>query len=560
MTHRSGTRRLRRMGLHALAAGLLSITACSSGTGDTAPDDADRTAIPTQAQVEAFAAEGPEAMLQRIRPVDYWLLYVVMRSTGLEAALGGEARALAALQAMGNAYERQLRGIQAQPPTLVPVAFTGEGMATGVVGMGMGLVAATMTGGLYVNVVGRASHEELVELAAKGPETRAGTDGHSTTQIGEDGSISHEMEIEVDEGGIKGKVKVKIKMQSCPDASGKVTLTITTDSSMRASGKAGTGGYVRSTFTYDRYLDDDAHLIDGDGGGASDMQIEMGGFENYEGQHVRISIGHSRGGESYFSNRGESGFSLFRPEEAQHTLDLLKSTIKTQTLLAEGMLRNPAGPAPWEGGHCVKLDATSNPSKRKHARPGTTFEIEAKPRARADGAPTGGTVRATLSGNRQLTPATGKIPADARYSYAGPDKKDESASIEFEARSKRGVGRATLEFDTKQGAHRVSGGQNDFQADHTVCALDAPFDIHSSVGLTMHLVPAGDNGGAWTQSGNAGGVSWSGGGNYSLSLDDNGNGTLKASGTSIIATPLGRFSDAVEPEFSITQAEGESCD
>ena len=41
----------------------------------------------------------------------------------------------------------------------------------------------------------------------------------------------------------------------------------------------------------------------------------------------------------------------------------------------------------------------------------------------------------------------------------------------------------------------------------------------------MHLVPAGDNGGAWTQSGNAGGVSWSGGGNYSLSLDDNGNGT-----------------------------------
>ena len=68
----------------------------------------------------------------------------------------------------------------------------------------------------------------------------------------------------------------------------------------------------------------------------------------------------------------------------------------------------------------------------------------------------GGTVTATLNGGASLQPASGKVPADARYQYAGPAQKKEKATIDFEARSKRGVGKATLEFDTRQPAIGVA--------------------------------------------------------------------------------------------------------
>ena len=52
----------------------------------------------------------------------------------------------------------------------------------------------------------------------------------------------------------------------------------------------------------------------------------------------------------------------------------------------------------WESGKCVTLQPTSSPAKRKGAQPSTRFQITAAPRAKSDGAPTGGSIRVTLSG------------------------------------------------------------------------------------------------------------------------------------------------------------------
>ena len=560
---------MRPMTRSLLTAGLLlALASCTrtpetpdpaTDAASTAPADA---ATMQQAPVDAMLREGPEPTLRRLAPLDYVLHYKLMQATGMESALGGEAAAIAALQALGDAYERELRGDDGQLPRLQPVAFNGEGMDFGLLGVSFAVVPTMWSGLGVTGHLGNWDDAKLQEAIAKGEmplDGNGGPPGSPMVQYTQ-GDATVTLTMEVKEGDVSGKVRVKLRMDTCPDANGRITVDVEVKSDMALAGSAGSGGSVTANMRFERHIDDDARLIDSHPNDQSTGHMTIHGSQGSGGRSM-LDLTLGGGGPPTVNDRSRIG--LFDgaearrvAEHAQATQDFMAGVVRSILTGIEGK----AGKAPWESGHCVKLDATSNPSRRKHAKPGTTFEIEAKPRARADGAPTGGTVRATLSGNRQLTPATGKIPADAKYSYAGPDKKDESASIEFEARSKRGVGRATLEFDTKQGAHRVSGGQNDFQADHTVCALDAPFDIRSSVGLTMHLVPAGDNGGAWTQSGNAGGVSWSGGGNYSLSLDDNGNGTLKASGTSIIATPLGRFSDAVEPEFSITQAEGESCD
>jgi len=247
-------------------------------------------------------------------------------------------------------------------------------------------------------------------------------------------------------------------------------------------------------------------------------------------------------------------------DEAKRAVQLAEQTFGFQQLIAEMMLRGMGKDGgPWESGRCVDLKVTSDPGKRKGIRPSTAFDIEAIPRAKADGAPTRGTVTATLSGDSSLQPSSGKVPADARYQYAGPDRKDQAASIAFEARSKRGVGRATLEFDTKKGGYRIVGGQNDFKANTMACSIEKPFDIPSSAGIVMHMSPLGNQGGSWTLSGGAAGVRWSGGGNYTLALDADGSGTLSASGTSTIASPMGAFSDSVQPSFRLSPASSEDC-
>ena len=175
------------------------------------------------------------------------------------------------------------------------------------------------------------SDKELAELSAAGPLKHEGGGGSAEMQFGKDGSLSQSMEFDVNEHGVNGKVKMKSKMTACPDADGKVTVDIEVDSQMSVSGKPGTGGNVHTKFKYERYLDDDAHLIDTADGGASNLRVRMGGFENFESQSVDVTTGHERGGEPIFEHHDERGFSIFRMDEVERTQKLLRATELLQT-------------------------------------------------------------------------------------------------------------------------------------------------------------------------------------------------------------------------------------
>jgi hypothetical protein len=538
---------------------LLVLAGCSPEPEQTAQSgQTSRSAhIPMQAQVDRFLAEGPEPTLGKMRPLDYWLHYKVMQATGIEQELGGEAQTVAALQAMGDTYERKLRGAAADLPKMIPAAFTGEGMASGFMGMGMGGFLGLMTGGTLSSAVGSMSDERLAELVKDGPIKFDNKGGKAEFHFGADGSLAQSMEFEVNESGLNGKVKLKVKMDACPDPQGKVAITVDTDSQMSVSGKPGTGGYVRSQFKYERYLDDDARLLTGDDGGASNLRIQMGGFENFQGQSVDITTGHERGGKPISAHHGEEGFSIFRMDEVERTKELLRGAELLQTLIAEAMLRGLGSGAPWEGGRCIDLKATSSPGKRKGIKPNTAFDIEAIPRSKGDGAPAGGTVTATLSGGSSLQPASGKVPADAKYGYAGPDKKNESASIAFESRSKRGVGKATLEFDTRTArAYRAEGGLDDFHGTGTICDLSQPFTI-SGGGNTVTFSPSSEQGGSYSYQGNMSGIGVYGSGTYSASADENG-GKITASGNGCVKTPMGTHCNGGTERYTLTPLE--SCE
>jgi len=507
---------------------------------------------PTQAEIDAYLAEGPEPALRRITMFDYLAHYRLMEATGMVEALGGEARAIAALKALGEAYERRLRGAEADAPRMIPAAFDGTGLDSGFVGMGVGAFGGMIAGGTVNGAASGMSDAQLAEAARAGPIQLGGKDGGFEVQFDESGAVDQAIEFEgkVAEG-LSGKVKVKIHMDACPDAQGKLDITIKVESQISVDGQPGMGGTVSAEFKMERYLDDDARLIDKDGS-AAEMTMTASGTQGGRRQSYEARIGYGRGGAGAHEDFGkERGFSIFRPEEGRHAASLAEQTFLYLQMVAEVMLRGIGkGGGPWESGRCVDLQVTSSPGKRKGVTPGTTFKVEAKPRAKSDGAPAGGSVTATLSGGSSIEPG-GKVRADATYTYKAPEEKDKSASIAFEARSKRGVGKATAEFDTKaQTAYRVAGGADAFYGTGTICDLEKPFTISGS-GVTMTFTPSSAQGGSYSYQGSMSGFAVWGGTGYTVSADENG-GSMTGSGTGCVRTPMGTRCKGGTEQYTLT--------
>lgn len=102
-------------------------------------------------------------------------------------------------------------------------------------------------------------------------------------------------------------------------------------------------------------------------------------------------------------------------------------------------------------------------------------------------------------------------------------------------------------------AFKATGGGGEWSAKGTICNIAKPFSL-SGTGLTVKMTPTGASGGSYILSGNAGGVSWSGGGTYAVRRDRDGqSGTLTMKGTNTIQTPRGTFSGTGTADFALTR-------
>lgn len=464
---------------------LLALAACSNPAPD---DDAPPkpATSPVQAELARLEREGPLPAARDASKLEFWLHYKLMQATGMAQALGGENPTLAALKTVGVGFEHSATAAQADVPRMLPADFDGNGMDAGIMGAGYGLIGSAITGGMLNGL----SPDQVTQAMQQGPIKFGGKDGSAQIDIAQNG-MDTELEQTVDAGGVTGKVKTKVHLDACPDASGKLVVTIDTESRMSAGGKSGS---VKAKFRVERRLDDDARLLDG---GDATLEITMDGTGATGPLHAGANVSTAAG----FQPFEESGFNLFHPEEAQHTADLMNGMFVTLQAMAEAMLTGAlsGGEPPWESGRCVDLQVRSDPAKRKGVKPNTAYTLFAEPRAKSDGRPTGGTVKATLDGANRLNP-TGKIKADAKFDYANPEKKDQSASIDFEARSRRGVGKATLDFDTKKGGYRIAAVSSDACAEPiTVCDITKPFTSTICGGkVTWTHTPTGDRGGDFT--------------------------------------------------------------
>ena len=161
--------------------------------------------------------------------------------------------------------------------------------------------------------------------------------------------------------------------------------------------------------------------------------------------------------------------------------------------------------------------------------------------------PTGGTVQALLSaGANSVDPSSTPIPVDAEFEYGAPDEPNKTGTVSLEARSKRGVGRVDISFDTKQTAYLVDAMWGDFTLNGSICEAGRPFrlDATSSDGsLIMNFTWTGETAGSIEFAGNVDVAVITGTGTFVVELDGEG-GTL-----SIVTTGTGVMEGLEVPTF-----------
>lgn len=451
---------------------LLVLAACSRPAAEQ--DAASASASPAATVHAEFArlqAQSTDATARELTQLEYPLTRRLMQAGGLDAALGGEAKADAALTALYMDYERKARALQAQLPTAFAPANEGGGGGTGAEGWG-GAAASTVLGGSQAATAANA-WENGVDRGETTGHAESNVTGNQVSVDWTPDSVTMTTEVKADIDGLKGTVKTTVKMKTCPDPEGKVTVEFESVSSVAAG-----GGSANSTVrtSMDVFVDDDANLID------DKMDSESRAQQSTSSGSVvdaTSTISTSSGKVESTANLG-GGASAQDGQMAQGMAGMGRYAAFSAVLMGAQKA--------WQSGKCVDLQVRSDPAKRKGARPNTAYTLFAEPRAKSDGRPTGGTVKATLNGASRLNP-TGKIKADAQFDYANPEKKDQSASIDFEARSKRGVGKATLEFDTRNGYRIVLDNGESI----TTCDITNPFSGKIGGGqITLQFTPADD--------------------------------------------------------------------
>jgi hypothetical protein len=317
-----------------------------------------------------------------------------------------------------------------------------------------------------------------------------------------------------------------MKVNVCPDASGKLTLELTSKSSLaRPGGGGGTNLTIEVIVT--RQLDDDAQYAGLD----KQTHVEHASFGARAGTFVDMSIHTPDGGSASTTvNRRSSQATDASVDTAGNLANILEMMAVMFTENARDV---------WESGACVNLAPTTTPAQRTKAKPSTSFAVLAAPRSRVDGSATGGTVRASLSGDSSLDPAETKVRADARFTYVAPDERKKSAKVSLEARSKRGVGKSEVAFDTNDGAaYSAEGGADEFHGTGNICDLAAPFTITGS-GNTVRFTPRDSSGGTYDYSGTMSGFGVFGKGTYTVKYADGVAVGITATGVGSVKTPQG---------------------
>jgi hypothetical protein len=486
-------------GASAVAGLLLITTGCSSSASAPASGDA-VAGIDWQAQIDEYSALDPAQLEAQARALAGSVQRQLMTMSGLEKELGGPAAAAAALVTLSAKMQTAIQQFTARPTF---GKFSAGAAGSGDKEMGGLIFGNMMIVGLGTEAAVAATNN--MKPGESDSETKSDSDDSGSSSFTVSGSADKaqlDVGMKVTTDGVTGTLKSIIVVAPCPDRDGRFTTKTTMVASVSRAG-ASTGSSMTVDVTVTGQIDDDARLVTYD----METRTQSAQFEAGKGQFLDITLrfGMKDGG------LGVTGVTVNRNSESA-TAEFSGEQSKLSSMMAL-MAKDKALEAAklgWESGRCVTLKPTTEPAKRTGLEPSAKVKVFAAPRSASDGAPVGGTVMATLGGNTSVDPASTKVPADATFTYTAPSEKDQSAMVFLESRSKRGVGKAEIAFDTKAGGYVVDQayGAPGGRISGEVCAVDAPFTLgmkNPSVQMTgtFTFTPTASGAGAWVYKGTA---------------------------------------------------------
>jgi hypothetical protein len=491
----------------------ISIAADAEATVDPSGEEAGLDDALALAEAEAMWAMEPATRDALMAQLGAELELDVAERSGLAEALGGREAAAAALaQAWAPLVSTVTEALGAEQPPIAIASLVAVAVATETPSIGEGMFGGYMLVALGAEGIVSASNDLQDGRPERGP-----VDGHpemtvdvspERAQIAIDATHEHD--------GLKTVLKTALTVAPCPSPDGAFEASATIDVSA-TKGSQGQNGTLDVKII--GHVNDDARLA------SSDMEYRMqwAKFGDASGQYVDVS--------------GTRKDATLRRTGGAATPKLAYDAAVFGAVIAN-LVRHfveEAAQHGWESGRCVRLDAVPSAGPRD-LQPGQAVSLTAAPRSKIDGAAVGGSVTAGLTaGGATVTPSATKVAADASFTYVASEQAGKSGTVTLEARSKRGVAKATLELTTAAGrSYEISGSvpsePKGIRLSGHACSLDAPFAVKTKGdilgGVTFR--PSSEAAGKWSYKGKVFNAPFKvvGSGSYSADLSDD-----RASGT-----------------------------
>jgi hypothetical protein len=462
---------MRTLARSQLALVLVSILLWSCGgatPGSPVPASADAPGDAAAADVRPGLAEAlADPTMTRLARAGQEMDAALDSAGGSTAALGDATvewlteRRTAAVQAALNAAGVQTTGVPVGPPG-AKIAAVGSNQLSGpITAAGMAWVGTTVGVPFTMHVMtGRigedaqstgdpvTSHDETTidgnrVTADTTTRFRSRVSGSTVTV---DGEVTQTSTTTSPQGAVLSTTsytsRVHAELEACPDANGKVTLTIEMDMSSSASG-AGTSTFAFSaTSQQTGQVGDDAWLTET----LEEIDVEQGvtapdGTRTTGSSSRSIRVAQRPGGGGFdrvVDSTGSVGPGTMDEAESIRWGNFVQLT----TMITSSLAFRDAQEA-WRGGKCVAVEASE---RSRDVEADDTIRFEAWPVHVIEGGRLDKPIVATLVGSVSILPEGIKQDAPAPLTYVSGHEEGGSGTVTMKSTSNRGIGTLDVTF------------------------------------------------------------------------------------------------------------------
>jgi hypothetical protein len=365
-------------------------------------------------------------------------------------------------------------------------------------------------------------------------ETKGDATTNMTMEMGRSEDGSNHFGLGLKSEGTKNGVSVKTDLsatidgQRCPNTEGQVSFSI----KGRIGSESGGTGTTQDLTTFVRVIvNDDAEIA------SSTFDVIQGTRQAKGGRQVYMESGGTfKFGPEYTEGKVSNGRLIRNSQNVtQEDINNLEPA-GIQAALDLGMASLASAQVRWQGGGCVKIVAASPGT----VKAGSTTAIPVNVISIFEGSNVPSKIKAALTGAQSIDP-TSLAKTPGTLTYTAPGEIGKSATILLTATSKRGKAKLELTANTGGASYRVSGESNQVAFSGQICSLEKPFVIDATFpgggSAKTSFTPSNSTGGVTSVSGGGGDCVQTGAGTYTVTLKEDGSGSIKWTTTDTLTCP-----------------------